>query len=559
VRAKLKLVLAALVLALTLVATAGATGRAQQASNTLIFSSSADPILLDPAFISDGESLRITDQIFNSLVGFKLGGSAIVPELATSWKASPNGKTWTFRLRHGVRFSDGTRFNAAAVCVNFNRWYNLPGPLQNINVSYYWQTVFLGFHHPAAGSPGPSQSLYRGCTTKGKYSVTIHLSHASSSVISALGLPNFGIASPTALKKYKANAGTVDTTGVFHPTGTFATQHPVGTGPWMLKSWTPGVKLVLVPNPHYWGKDKPKLKEVVYRTIADNAARLQALESGEVNAIDQVDPADFGTVKSNASLKLVKRPTSAVGYVGMNQSMPPMNNLLVRQAVAYGLDRASLVSAFYGGAAQLANQFLPPTLVGFAKSGVPSYSYNPEKAKALLQQAGLKLPVSVTLAYPSSVSRGYMPDPQRNAQAFAASLDKSGFSVNLVTAPWRPDYLGNATNGKYQLFLLGWIADYFDPQDFLNVHFGSAIPEFGLNDPKLFAALAKADAEPDLAKRAKMYQQASIEVMKTLPVVPYVWASGGTLAMQKNVLGYVPGPIGPVNEPWSLVYFGGGQ
>src|SRR5207245_5213644 len=146
----------------------------------------------------------------------------------------------------------------------------------------------------------PDKALYRGCKANGQYAVTLFLSHPSSSFISAIGLPNFGIASPTALKKYKADAGTVDANGVFHPTGTFSTRNPVGTGPWMLKTWQPGNKLELVPNPLYWGK-KPKLKRIIYRAIADNAARVQALESGEVNGIDYVDPADFGTVKGKSN------------------------------------------------------------------------------------------------------------------------------------------------------------------------------------------------------------------------------------------------------------------
>ena len=121
-------------------------------------------------------------------------------------------------------------------------------------MTYYWNTVFGGFAHPAAGNPGPDKSLYKGCKAKGTSTVTIFLNRPSSSFIGALALTNFGIASPTALKKYQADAGTVDSNGVFHPTGTFGTQHPIGTGPYMLKSWSVGDKLVLVANPHYWGK-----------------------------------------------------------------------------------------------------------------------------------------------------------------------------------------------------------------------------------------------------------------------------------------------------------------
>jgi peptide/nickel transport system substrate-binding protein len=100
--------------------------------------------------------------------------------------------------------------------------------------------------------------------------------------------------------------------------------------------------------------------------------------------------------------------------------------------------------------------------------------------------------------------------------------------------------------------LLGWIADYYDPQDFLNVHFGSATPLFGFNNPKLFAELAKADAEPDAVLRTADYEQASIDVMRFLPMVPYAWGSSA-LALNTSVHGYVPGPIGPINEPWAAL------
>jgi peptide/nickel transport system substrate-binding protein len=556
VRARIRLVVPlaiALVVALTLVGYSAASSQRSAASDTLVFASSADPVLLDPALVSDGESLRITNQIFEGLVSFKLGGSQVVPSLATSWKPSKNALAWTFNLRKGVKFSDGTPFNAAAVCFNYNRWYNFPAPLQNPAVSYYWNTVFGGFAHPAKGNPGPDKSLYKGCKVNGTYKVTLLLTRRSSSFLSAIGLPNFGIASPTALKKYDADAGTVDSTGVFHPSGTFATKNPVGTGPYVLKSWEPGVKLELDANPSYWGT-KAIIKRMIYRAIADNAARLQALQSGEVQGIDYVAPQDYSTVASNSKLQLLKRPVSSVGYIGLQQQHPPMNNPLVRQAVAYAIDKPAIIKAIYGETGQVATQFLPPSLFGFAKSGVPSYSYNPAKAKSLLQQAGLTLPVKVDFWYPSGVVRPYMPDPQRIFQAMQTNLNASGFQVVPHTAPWRPDYLGGAQSGKYQMYLLGWIADYYDPQDFLNVHFGSQTPLFGFNNPTLFKMLATADAEPNAAKRTKLYQQASVYVMKYLPMVPYAWGSSA-LALDKNVQGYVPGPIGPVNEPWSRLHY----
>ncbi len=240
--------------AIALIAATAAMGK-PAASNTLVFGTASDPVVLDGPLVSDGESLRPIDQIFEGLVGLKPGTTQVVPALATSWKASKNGLDWTFTLRQGVKFQDGTPFNAAAVCFNFNRWYNFPGPLQSDAVSYYWNTVFGGFAHPVGTNPGPDKSLYQSCKATGSSTATIRLSRPSSSFIGALALTNFGIASPTALKKYQADAGTVDANGVFHPTGTFGTQHPIGTGPYMLKSWTVGDKLVLRAQPEVLGPE----------------------------------------------------------------------------------------------------------------------------------------------------------------------------------------------------------------------------------------------------------------------------------------------------------------
>ena len=549
---RIKVALVAATLTLGLAAAAGAVVHHSNAGGTLVFAGASDPVVIDGPLVSDGESLRVIDQIFEGLVGLKSGTTQVVPKLALSWKASPNGLAWTFTLRRNVKFQDGTPFNAAAVCANFSRWFNFPGPLQSDAVTYYWNTVFGGFAHPAAGNPGPDKSLYKGCRTRGANAVTILLTRRSSSFIGALALTNFGMASPTALKKYKADAGTVDSNGVFHPTGTFGTQHPIGTGPFKLGSWRVGQALTLVRNATYWGA-KAKLDKVIIRAIADNAARLQALQSGEIQGYDLVDPADMGTVRSNSKLKLLDRPAFNVAYVGINQKFDIMKNPLVRQAVAYGLDRASVARSFYSGRAVVADQFLPDQVVGFAKKGVPQYPYNPDKAKALLTQAGLKLPVAVDFWYPTSVSRPYMPDPKRNAEAFGASLEKSGFKVTFHSAPWRPDYLGSVGSGKAELFLLGWTGDFGDPSNFLNVHFGQENDQFGFNNPALFNLLKRADAEPNLAKRAALYQQASIQVMKFLPVVPYVHTKPA-LAFQKRVLGYTPSPVSL--EPFSTVYFG---
>lgn len=535
-----KVVVALGLLALVAAAVAYGANSRTSASDTLVFASSADPVALDGALISDGESGRVVIQMYEGLVALKPGTTTVVPSLATSWKASADGKAWTFTLRSGVKFSDGTAMDAAAVCYNFNRWYNFTGSFQNPSATYYWQTVFGGFKKYDPKSGAPKGSLFSSCKATGSSTVTIALTAPSAAFLGALSLPSFFIGSPTALKKYGADKGSVDASGVFHPTGTYATAHPTGTGPFMLQSWTRGDKLVLVRNPNYWGK-KAILRQLIFRPIADNAARLQALQNGEIQGYDLVEPQDVATIKSDSKLKLLSRPPFNVGIVGMNQSMPPMNNLKVRQAVAYGLDRATVVKAFYGGRGVVAKEFQPPSLFGYSNT-VKQYPYNPAKSRALLKAAGLKLPVTISFWYPTSVSRPYMPDPVKNFQAFSASLTKSGFKVVPHAAPWNPDYLGGVQAGKAQVFLYGWTGDYGDPDNFDGVFFRTPQKQWGFNNKAIFDILTQARDETSLEKRVSLYKQANNMIMDFLPGVPYVHTSPA-LAFDKNVKGYVPSPV----------------
>jgi peptide/nickel transport system substrate-binding protein len=536
-------------LSLVVASAAMAASSRTSAKDTFVVGAEGDPVLLDGSLVSDGTSLRVSTQIFEGLVKNQPGTLKIVPALATSWKASKDGLTWTFNLRKGVTFTDGTTFNSAAVCANFTRWWYRPAELQGDDISYYWNTVFGGYAKPAPGGSGPDKALYRGCKTAGQDRVRIILSRRSSSFLGALALANFGIASPTALKKYKADEGTVGSDGQFRPTGTFATQNPIGTGPYKLQSWKIGDKLVLVRNDKYWGT-KAKTKTVIVRPISDTNARVQALQTGEIDFANNLTPQDAAVVKANSNLKLQYRPAFNVGYVGINQKIAPLNKLKVRQAIAYGLDRKSVVGAFYGGQGQLADQFLPPLVEGFAKKGVPQYPYNPTKAKQLLQEAGEKLPVKLEFWYPTDRPRGYMPDPPRNFQAFASSLEKSGFDVTPRPGQWRGGYVSGVQGGQAALFLFGWTGDFGDPANFLNVHFGAYTDQFGFNDQKLFTLLTNADQETDAAKRVALYQAAGIRVMQTLPMVPYVHTTVA-VGLRKNVSGYVMSPV--ELEPWSSV------
>ena len=187
-----------------------------------------------------------------------------------------------------------------------------------------------------------SPSLYKSCKAKGTYTA-VHAGEAVRPFIPALSLTNFGIASPTALKKYGANKAEIRD-GVFTPTGTYGFKHPTGTGPFKFKSWTVGEKLEIVRNNNYWGK-KAKLGRVIFRPISNNTARLQALQTGEIMGYDLVAPQDYNTIKNSSGLKLLTRPAFNVAYVTMHQGPgSPMNDLKVRQAVAYGLNRKGVIN-----------------------------------------------------------------------------------------------------------------------------------------------------------------------------------------------------------------------
>ena len=206
----------------------------------------------------------------------------------------------------------------------------------------------------------------------------------------------------------------------------------------------------------------------------------------------------------------------------------------MRQAIAYGLDRASVVRSFYFGRAVVAQEFLPPQIFGWTNK-VPKYPYNPNKAKQLLQSAGLTLPVHVDFWYPTGVSRPYMPNPALNFQGFSDSLEKSGFKVTPHTAPWRPDYVKHVNDGTAgDLNLIGWTGDYGDPDDFVGVFFGTYSPQFGFHNDAIFNILRRAQQEVNYKKRVALYKQANIMIMKFLPAVPYAH-SRPALAFQKNV------------------------
>ena len=511
-----------------------ASGADGASGGTLVFGTSTDPISMDGAYVSDGESLRVVRQLFETLVTTVPGGTEIEPLLATEYEPSNGGKTWTFTLKEGVKFHDGTDFNAEAVCFNFDRWYNFKGVQQSGAVSYYWQTVFTGYAKNESPDLGPS--LYQDCVAQDGKAV-INLTSPSASFLSGLALASFSIASPKALVEFEADK--VTGTGE-EPKfeGSFGRENPVGTGPFKLEVFEPDNRLVLARNDDYWG-EKAKLDKVIFRPIAEGPARRQALESNEIQGYDLVAPEDLGAL-TGAGFQILERPAFNVGYVGFNTAKPPLDNPKIRQAIAHALNRQALVTAKYPEGAEVAKEFMPPELFGYADD-VPEYEYSVEKAKALIAESGVANP-TLELWYPTGVSRPYMPDPPANFQAFKADLEAAGFTVTPKSDVWNPNYLAAVDSGKTGLRLLGWTGDFGDPDNFIGTFFRTKQKAWGPLEESIYTDLDDARAEADLDKRTELYQAANTKIMEFLPGVPYVHTKPA-LAFAKGVEGYVPSPV----------------
>jgi peptide/nickel transport system substrate-binding protein len=525
----------------TLLATLG-LGGSSNARPTLVYGGSADPTYLDPALVSDGESFRVSEAIMEGLIYLKPGTTKIRPRLALRWKQSGKGKIWTFWLRHGVKFQDGTPFNAAAVCFNFNRWYNWTGPFQDPSATFYYQAIYGGFKNNDPAIKGLSPPLFRSCTARGAYKAIIKLRRQSGTFLPSLVVSSFAMQSPKALKQYGADEGELKN-GTFVSTGSYAFSHPTGTGPFKFKSWTVGQKVELVRNGAYWG-NKAKIDRLIIRPIGTSTGRLQALQNGEVNAYDLAAPQDAATIRSNPKLKVITRPPFNVAYVTIHQGPgSPMNDIKVRQAVAYGMNKQAVVSQFYFGVGKVAQEFIPSSLPGWTDK-VEKYPYNPTKAKQLLNSSSCHVPCKIDFWYPTNISRPYMPDPARNFQAFSASLEASGFQVTPHSAPWRPTYVAKVNEGSAgDLNLIGWSGDYGDPDNFVGTFFKTPNPQFNFNNPAIFNILTRAANEANYKKRVALYEKANIMIMEYLPAVPYAH-SLSLLGAEKRVHNLIAMPTG---------------
>ncbi|MEX2542018.1 MAG: ABC transporter substrate-binding protein [Trueperaceae bacterium] len=497
------------------------------AAQTLVYGQSGFPTTLDSVDSQDGNSLTVSVNITERLIGFERGGTGLAPALATSWSANDDATVWTLELREGVAFHDGTLFDAEAVKFNLDRWNDESHPhgYRDEGKTFVpWTWVFGGFKGDG--------SILEEVRVVDDHTVELVMAEPVGLLPSMLAAIYFQIDSPTAVME----AG-----GAYGMPGTGS----VGTGPFAFVEWREGERLVVERNSDYWG-DVAQVEQVIFRGIEDPTARLTELLAGSIDIAVNMAADDLAIIEESADLEpVVAEAELNVGYLGMHQANEPFDDERVRIAIAHAIDREAIVEAFYGGLGSVAVDFLPPTLWGHADS--EPYPYDPERARQLLEEAGHPNGFNTELWY-MPVSRPYYPSPQPIAETMASYLADVGIDAELMTEDWTT-YLGDYNTGKFPMYMLGWNADYADPDNFLYTFFGPSAPAaLGWDDPETIDLLERARQAPTQDERQQLYEQALERVHDQMPSLPVAHTSSVN-ATRTIVSGFQVSPLGPALPP----------
>jgi len=320
-------------------------------------------------------------------------------------------------------------------------------------------------------------------------------------------------------------------------------QNPIGTGPWKLDHWDLGNEIVFTRNDDYWG-EAAREQTLIFRWNSEAAQRLIELQSGNVDGIDNPGPADFEVIRNDSNLALYERPGTNVFYLGINNTVPPFDNETVRQALAHAIDKDRIVQNFYPVGSIVATQFMPPSIFGYTEEVEP-FPYDPERARELLEESGVTLPIETTLSY-RDVVRGYLPQPGVVAQDLQAQLAEVGINAEIVVME-SGAFIDAADRGELSLHLLGWGADYPDATNFLDYHFGAgSSDQFGDKFPDITDTLSRAAQLADPEERYPIYVEANTLIRDHVPMVPIAHGGSG-VAFTADIAGAHTSPLGNEN------------
>ncbi|HET7795985.1 MAG TPA: ABC transporter substrate-binding protein [Rhizobacter sp.] len=514
-------------LAATVVA-GGAIGA--QAATTFIYCSEGSPEGFDPGRYTAGTTFNASSQpIFNRLVEFEIGGTTIVPGLAERWTISPDGLVYTFNLRKGVKFHTTEYFkptrdlNADDVIFTFDRMINKENAFQKAVPASFEYASDLGLDSNIVKFEKPDP-----------LTVKITLKTVDAAFLADLAMDFASIHSAEyAEQLLKAGKGVELNT------------RPVGTGPFVFKSYQKDAVIRYAAFDQYWA-GKAKVDNLVFAITVDSAVRVQKLQAGECQLSQYPKPAEVATLKKNPKIKLQSLPGLNVGYLSLNVTHKPFDNLQVRQAINMAINKKSLVEAVYQGAGTAAVNPIPPTMWSYNKA-VKDYEYDPEKARALLAKAGFPNGFETKL-WALPVQRPYNPNGQQAAELIQADLAKIGIKTQIVKYEWA-EYLKRAKAGESDIGMFGWNGDNGDPDNFMATLLSCAAvggSNYGQWCNKEYDALInKAKQTNNLAERTRLYEQAQVVFKREAPWVPMAH-SVVYQPMLQNVEGYKMSPFGSV-------------
>jgi peptide/nickel transport system substrate-binding protein len=493
-----------------LVAPAFAAAPARSTTGTLVIGMVAEPTSLDPGQLTDINSMKLLGAIYDTLVRFKPESFDIEPGLATSWDISSDGLLYTFKLRQGVTFHDGSPFDANAVKFTYDRLLDPNSPYADTG--------------PFPFAPGYYGSIAE-TTVVDPSTVQFRLKKQDAGLLAAFTLNTGRIVSPTAVQALRKD---------------FA-QNPVGTGPFRFVSWEHNVKITLQQNPNYWD-GAAQLQQIIFRPLPDEQTRITEFLSGGVDLIIDVPPDNIGQVQASSDAVFLQQPGPHVWWVTLNTKKPPFDNPLVRQAVNYAVNKEALTKDLLKGTGTPSVGPIPPAIDWAYTDQVITYPYDPSKAQALLQQAGVSLPLNVVFWVTESGSG--MQSPKIMGTAIQADLAAVGVNAQIQTFEWGA-YLtkyGAGLGDQADMAELSWMFDSGDPAHMLpNNLYGPACSPKGFNggcyqSSQVDQLMEDALKVTDRAQRGDKYRQIQKIVADDAPWI-FVDNQIQNMAISTNVSG----------------------
>lgn len=478
-------VLALCILALTLALPVAA----RTPADVLVVGQIAEPRSMDPQVVTAVNDFRILVNIYDGLVRYADGSLEVKPALATDWTISDDGLTYTFTLRQGVTFHDGTPFNADAVVFNFERMLDEDHP-------YHETGPFpLAFFFSAIES----------VTAPDPYTVVMQLNEPYAPLLSNLAYPTGLIVSPAAVQEHGEHYG----------------RNPAGTGPYRFARWQTNRQVALERNPDYWD-GAPTLAGVVFRPITDANARVTEMLSGGIDLMVEVPPDNVALFAESDDFRLYEQAGPHVWFLILNTLEGPFADQRVRQAVNYAIDKRSLVEDVLQGTATIAAGPTPAAFEWAYNDTLEPYPYDPERARELLAEAGYSDGVDITF-YVTEGGSGML-DPIPMGTAIQADLARVGINTRIETYEWNTflERVNPGLEGKADMAQMAWMTNDPDTLPFLALRTDAWPDEGGFNsgyysNPEVDALLERARVSTDFSERAELYKQMQVIVQEDAP------------------------------------------